>query len=67
LLAPGHGGRLAGIALQHYMILVPIHQKIAATNADAGIVKIQAHTILPATPQRTADRRCAEPTPTMAP
>ena len=34
---------------------MPIHQAIAATNADAGIVKIQAHTILPATPQRTAD------------
>ena len=27
----------------------------AATNADAGIVKIQAQTMLPATPQRTAD------------
>jgi len=35
--------------------------------AEAGIVKIQAQTILPATPQRTALARCAEPTPTMAP
>ena len=35
--------------------------------ADAGMVKIQAQTILPATPQRTADIFCAEPTPTMAP
>src|SRR5205814_386858 len=31
------------------------------------MVKIQAHTMLPATPQRTADIFCAEPTPTMAP
>ena len=40
---------------------------MAATKADAGIVKIQAQTMLPATPQRTALARCAEPTPTMAP
>jgi hypothetical protein len=32
----------------------------------AGIVKIQAQTMLPATPQRTAEAR-TEPTPTMAP
>ena len=31
------------------------------------MVKIQAHTMLPATPQRTALARCAEPTPTIAP
>jgi hypothetical protein len=35
--------------------------------ADAGIVKIHAHTILPATPQRTAETFRVEPTPTMAP
>ena len=35
--------------------------------AEHGIVKIHAHTILPATPQRTADSFCTEPTPTMAP
>ncbi len=35
--------------------------------ADAGIVKIHAHTILPATPQRTAEVLRAAPTPTMAP
>ena len=35
--------------------------------ADAGIVKIHAQTMLPATPQRTALTRCAEPTPTIAP
>jgi len=28
---------------------------------------IQATTMLPATPQRTARVRCADPTPTMAP
>src|SRR5471032_1882579 len=50
-----------------YMMWWPIHQAIAATNAEAGIVNIHAHTILPATPQRTADIFCAEPTPTMAP
>ena len=35
--------------------------------ADAGIVSSHAHTIWPATPQRTADSRRVEPTPTMAP
>jgi hypothetical protein len=49
------------------MMCCPIHQAIAATKAEAGMVKIQAQTMLPATPQRTADIFCAEPTPTMAP
>jgi hypothetical protein len=31
------------------------------------MVRIQAHTIRPATPQRTAERRWAAPTPTIAP
>ena len=31
------------------------------------MVKIHAHTMLPATPQRTADGWRTEPTPTMAP
>ena len=35
----------------------------AAMNAEAGIVKIHAHTMLPATPQRTAEARRVEPTP----
>jgi hypothetical protein len=39
----------------------------AAMKAEAGIVKTQAQTMLPATPQRTAEAFCAEPTPTMAP
>src|SRR5581483_3311872 len=39
----------------------------AATAADAGIVRIQAHRIRPATPHRTADKRFTEPTPTIAP
>src|SRR5437867_12503828 len=34
---------------------------------DPGMVRIQAQTTRPATPQRTADSRCVEPTPTMAP
>src|SRR5436309_12431072 len=33
----------------------------------AGIVKTQAQTIRPAIPQRTADRRCVAPTPTIDP
>ena len=39
----------------------------AAMNAAAGIVNNQAHTICPATPHRTADRRRVAPTPTIAP
>src|SRR5215203_1093700 len=35
--------------------------------AAAGMVRIQAQTTRPATPQRTADRRRVAPTPTMAP
>jgi len=35
--------------------------------AAAGIVRIHAHTIWPATPQRTAESRLVAPTPTMAP
>src|SRR3989344_9486789 len=43
------------------------HHAIAAMAAEQGMVSIHASTILPATPQRTADTECAEPTPTMAP
>jgi hypothetical protein len=32
-----------------------------------GIVSTQAQTIWPATPQRTADSRLVDPTPTIAP
>src|SRR5512132_648612 len=35
--------------------------------AAAGMVRTQAQTIRPATPQRTADSRRVEPTPTIAP
>src|SRR5262245_5854964 len=38
-----------------------------AMKAEPGIVKIQAQTILPATPQRTAENLRAEPTPTIEP
>ena len=44
-----------------------IQKEIAAIKPAAGIVKIQAHTILPATPHFTADSRRVAPTPTMAP
>src|SRR5215831_4202239 len=40
---------------------------MAATAADAGMVKIQAQTMRPATPQRTAESRPVDPTPTIAP
>ena len=36
-------------------------------NAAAGIVRIHAQTMRPATPQRTADRRRIDPTPMIAP
>ena len=36
-------------------------------NAEAGMVKIHAHTMLPATPQRTVEMLRVEPTPTIAP
>src|SRR3954454_19279764 len=39
----------------------------AAMAKAPGIVRIQAHTTRPATPQRTADSRRAAPTPTMPP
>ncbi len=39
----------------------------AATKNAAGIVSTHAHTIWPATPQRTADSRRVDPTPTIAP
>lgn len=39
----------------------------AAKIAESGIVKIQAQRTFPATPQRTADKRCVAPTPTIAP
>ena len=38
-----------------------------AVAALIGIVRIQAQTIFPATPHRTAEIRLAVPTPTMAP
>ena len=44
-----------------------IQKVVAATAAEAGMVRTQAQTILVATPQRMAERRCVVPTPTMAP
>jgi len=45
----------------------PSHHPMPAMKAAAGMVKIHAHTMLPATPQRTAETLRVEPTPTMAP
>ncbi len=39
----------------------------AEMTAEMGMVKSQAQTILPATPQRTAESLFVAPTPTMAP
>jgi hypothetical protein len=39
----------------------------AAIIADAGMVRIQAQTIRPATPHRTAESRFVEPTPMIDP
>ena len=48
-------------------VAVPVTTAIAAMIAEAGIVRIQAHTMRPAMPHRTADRRLVAPTPTMEP
>ena len=47
--------RRAPVPASTYRMWCPTHQAIAAMKADAGMVKIQAQTMLPATPQRTAD------------
>src|SRR3954464_16100177 len=47
--------------------ILTAHLESAATMAEAGIVITQAYTIELATFQRTAERRRAAPTPTMAP
>ena len=44
-----------------------VNHVTALIAAAPGTVKIQAHTILPATPQRTALKRRVVPTPTIAP
>jgi len=44
-----------------------MYHAIAETNAEHGMVNSHAHTMLPATPQRTACTRCTEPTPTIEP
>src|SRR6187455_3402220 len=60
---PASGEKL----VQTYRSCTPTHQEIAAMNAEAGIVKIHAQTMLPATPQRTAETLRVDPTPTIAP
>src|SRR6185312_16017278 len=48
-------------------VCATIQYVTAEMNADAGMVRIHAQTMRPATPQRTADSRLIEPTPMMAP
>src|SRR5262249_11728909 len=50
-----------------YRKCFPSHQATPAMKAEQGMVRIQAMTMLPATPQRTAPGLCTDPTPTMAP
>ena len=49
------------------MVWATIQYVTAEIAAAAGMVRTQAHTIRPATPQRTADNRLIDPTPMMAP
>ena len=51
----------------HLMMALRVKYVPAAIDAEIGIVNIQAHTIVPATPHRTAVRRFVAPTPIMAP
>jgi hypothetical protein len=44
-----------------------IQKETAATKAAAGIVRIQAQTMRPATPHLTADNLRVAPTPTIEP
>ena len=44
-----------------------VYSSNAAKAAEQGIVRIQAQTMLRAIPQRTAEVRLMDPTPTMAP
>ena len=44
-----------------------IQKDTAATRAAAGMVRIQAQTMRPATPHLTAESRRVAPTPTMEP
>jgi hypothetical protein len=53
--------------LKRQKIRPPSHQASAAMPADAGMVTIHAITMLPATPQRTAEVPRVVPTPMMAP
>ena len=56
---PWHAGRLGG---EEFALLVE-----GDIEAAAGIVSTHAHTICPAMPHRTAERRRVAPTPTIAP
>jgi hypothetical protein len=49
------------------MTATSVQYDTAAITAEAGIVRIHAHTIRPARPQRTAERRLVAPTPTIEP
>src|SRR5581483_140426 len=51
----------------HQKYCVPSHHAMPAMNAEPGMVKSHAQTMLPATPQRTALKLRAEPTPTIEP
>ena len=48
------------------MMKRPRYQKTAPISALQGMVKIHAQTMVPANPQRTAERRLVAPTPMTA-
>jgi len=64
---PRYGTDLNSTQLNAWWIIRTIQNDIAAIKAAAGIVKIHAHTIRPATPHLTADKRRVAPTPTIDP
>ncbi len=51
----------------HQKITLTGYHRSAATSAAAGIVRIHAKTMFPATPQRTAESRFVAPAPITAP
>ena len=59
--------RAGAEAEPHAKITFTGHHIPAATSAAAGIVRTQATTMFPATPQRTAESRFVAPAPMTAP
>src|SRR5262245_53269799 len=65
--AAGRGSVRSGHPAVPYQSRARTTHVTPAISAAAGMVRIQAQTMRPAIPQRTADSRVVAPTPTMAP